>query len=145
MTQLTSSSGGAISAAPSLEYIHHSIDSIEIKYKNRNFLLPRKPATLPPTAASKKRRSIYSSTEGAEGEILNQMASPLEPESLSTSQEAAGARGDWFKLGALAAVSVLAGGLAAAWWYRSTLKKLHQAEEAGPNPQSGFSGDDSAE
>ena len=73
------------------------------------------------------------------------MVSPLEPDSLSTSQEAAGVRGGWLKLGAVAAVSVLAGGLAAALWYRGTLKKLHQAEESGPNPQSGFSGDDLAE
>jgi hypothetical protein len=39
VTQLTSSSGTASSAAPSLEYIQGTIDSIESKYKNRNYFL----------------------------------------------------------------------------------------------------------
>jgi hypothetical protein len=34
----------------------------------------------------------------------------------------------WFKVGVLAAASVLAGGLAVAWYYRSTLARLRQAE-----------------
>jgi hypothetical protein len=34
----------------------------------------------------------------------------------------------WIKLGVIAAASALAGGLAAAWFYRNTLNKLRQAE-----------------
>ena len=34
----------------------------------------------------------------------------------------------WLKVGALAAASALAGGLAAAWFYRKTLARLRQAE-----------------
>ncbi|MGB6194396.1 MAG: hypothetical protein WBF42_18165 [Terracidiphilus sp.] len=35
----------------------------------------------------------------------------------------------WLKVGAVAAGSALAGGLAAAWFYRNTLTKLRQADE----------------
>jgi hypothetical protein len=69
----------------------------------------------------------------------------LESNNLSAGQDGAAVGGSWLKLGAVAAVSVVAGGLAAAWWYRNTLKKLHQAAEAAPNPDSGISSDDLAE
>jgi hypothetical protein len=49
----------------------------------------------------------------------------------------------WVKLGAIAAASALVGGLAAAWWYRKTLTKLHQTEETDQNSDFGISGDDS--
>jgi hypothetical protein len=45
VTQLTSSSGTALLPPPSLEYIHHSIDLVEVKYKNRNFLRSMKADT----------------------------------------------------------------------------------------------------
>lgn len=48
----------------------------------------------------------------------------------------------WFKLGAIATVSALAGGLAAAWWYRKTLTKLRQVEENSQNPNFGIPPDD---
>ena len=35
----------------------------------------------------------------------------------------------WFRVGVLAATSALAGGLAAAWYYRKTLTRLRQAGE----------------
>ena len=50
----------------------------------------------------------------------------------------------WIKVGAIAAASALAGGLAAAWFYRKTLNRLRQAESDGgmtgsaihdPNPE----------
>jgi hypothetical protein len=41
-------------------------------------------------------------------------------------------------VGAIAAASALAGGVAAAWWYRNTLKKLRQAEENPVHPQYGI-------
>ena len=36
-------------------------------------------------------------------------------------------------MGAVAAASALAGGLAAAWFYRKTLARLHQAEAEPPD------------
>ena len=38
----------------------------------------------------------------------------------------------WFKVGVLAAVSVLAGGLAVGWYYRNTLSQLRQAANREP-------------
>ena len=70
---------------------------------------------------------------------------PLESNNLSVAEDATAVSGSWLRLGAVAAVSALAGGLAAAWWYRNTLRKLHQAAESAPNTESGISGDDSAE
>ena len=56
------------------------------------------------------------------------MASNLKSTDYKTEpEENPGALG-WFKVGMLAAVSALAGGLAVAWFYRSTLKRLRQAE-----------------
>lgn len=46
------------------------------------------------------------------------------------------------KMGLFAAASALAVGLAAAWWYRNTLKTLRQTEEIDPNPTFGISPDD---
>ena len=37
----------------------------------------------------------------------------------------------WLRIGAVAAASALAGGLAAAWFYRKTLARLRQAEASG--------------
>jgi hypothetical protein len=53
--------------------------------------------------------------------------------------------GGWFKVGAVAAASALAGGLVAAWWYRKTLSTLRQAEEDSQDPHFGISADDPAE
>lgn len=44
----------------------------------------------------------------------------------------------WLKLGAVAFVSAIAGGVAAAWWYRKTLSRLHQAAEETENPDFGM-------
>jgi len=44
----------------------------------------------------------------------------------------------WLKLGAVALVSAVAGGVAAAWWYRKTLSRLHQAAEEAENPDFGM-------
>jgi hypothetical protein len=48
-------------------------------------------------------------------------------------------------VGIIAAASALAGGLAAAWWYRKTITKLHQTEEIGQNPHFGIPEDDSSD
>ena len=44
----------------------------------------------------------------------------------------------WIKVGAIAAASALAGGLAAAWFYRNTLNKLRQAESNPENSDFGI-------
>jgi hypothetical protein len=51
----------------------------------------------------------------------------------------------WLKVGVIAAASALAGGLAAAWWYRNTLKKLRQTSENAQNTQFGMQKDDSSD
>jgi hypothetical protein len=40
----------------------------------------------------------------------------------------------WFKVGAIAAASAIAGGLAAAWFYRKTLTQLQQASSEELDP-----------
>jgi hypothetical protein len=44
----------------------------------------------------------------------------------------------WLKVAAIAAASALAGGLAAAWYYRKTLNSLREAESDGGNPEFGI-------
>ena len=45
----------------------------------------------------------------------------------------------WIKVGAIAAASALAGGLAVAWFYRKTLNTLREAESAGEDTEFGIS------
>jgi len=73
------------------------------------------------------------------------MTSSLESSTSSTSQTAGSASPGWLKLGIVAAASVLAGGLAAAWWYRKALTELHQAEEKPSDSHFGTSGDGPAD
>jgi hypothetical protein len=49
------------------------------------------------------------------------------------------------KLGAVAVASALIGGIAAAWWYRKTVQKLHETGENGNNPHFGIDSGQSAE
>lgn len=48
----------------------------------------------------------------------------------------------WMKVGVVAVASALAGGLAAAWFYRKTLAKLRAAEEVAGNSEYGILEDD---
>jgi hypothetical protein len=80
-----------------------------------------------------------------EARISDDMASSLESEKSPASNAADGPAPGWLKLGVVAAASVFAGGLAAAWWYRKTLTRLRQAEEKSINTHFGMSEDDSAE
>jgi hypothetical protein len=45
----------------------------------------------------------------------------------------AGRTAGWLRVGFLAAASALAGGVAAAWYYRKTLARLRQAENFPPD------------
>jgi membrane associated rhomboid family serine protease len=73
------------------------------------------------------------------------MTNSLESASSSDPKAEAGEQAGWFKVGAVAAASALAGGLVAAWWYRKTLKKLRQAEEDTQNPHFGIADDEHAD
>jgi hypothetical protein len=75
-------------------------------------------------------------------EVQKSMASRSESDSSSPTQTPDSESSGWLKVGVVAAASALAGGLAAAWWYRKTLKKLRQTGENTPNPQFGIQTDD---
>ena len=51
---------------------------------------------------------------------------------------------NWVKVGVVAAASALIGGMAAAWWYRKTLKTLRQTGDMQSNPDFGISDDESS-
>lgn len=51
----------------------------------------------------------------------------------------------WLKVGVIAAASAVAGGLAAAWFYKKTLTQLRQAANDGHNPEFKNAGQDSGE
>ncbi len=55
-------------------------------------------------------------------------ATPLESISSNEASAVQGKLPAWLKLGAIAAASALAGGLAAAWYYRKTLDTLRKAD-----------------
>jgi len=67
---------------------------------------------------------------------------PLESSTSNTVEPAGAQTSGWLKPGLIATVSVFAGGLAAAWWYRKTLTKLNQAETSTSHPDCGTSGHD---
>ena len=56
----------------------------------------------------------------------------------SSEEQSAG----WLKVGILAVASAIAGGLAAAWWYRKTLKTLRQTGETDQDPNFGIPPDE---
>jgi hypothetical protein len=54
----------------------------------------------------------------------------------SKDQQASNPRSsNWLRIAFFTAGSALAGGLAAAWWYRKTLTKLRETGEMSQNPQ----------
>jgi hypothetical protein len=65
------------------------------------------------------------------------MESNLESESSPETSHREHRQGSWLKVAALAGASALAGGLAAAWFYRKTLTRLQDAnsETHGPEPR----------
>jgi hypothetical protein len=65
------------------------------------------------------------------------MPSDLKSAPLAESGAAREDKFRWSKVGFVAVASALAGGLAAAWWYRKTLASLQEANESN-NPQFGI-------
>jgi hypothetical protein len=63
-----------------------------------------------------------------------------EPESAMASRPTG-----WLKMSTIAAASALAGGLAAAWFYRKTLAQLRQAESGPQNSDFRISEEDQEE
>jgi hypothetical protein len=62
----------------------------------------------------------------------------LESRTSSSSKSAVVQPANWLRIGAVAATSAVAAGLAAVLWHRKTLKKLRLAEENAQNPQFGI-------
>jgi len=67
--------------------------------------------------------------------MTNSFDSSASPQPEKDSGQPAG----WFKVGAVAAASALAGGLVAAWWYRKALSRLREGEANVQNPHFGIS------
>jgi hypothetical protein len=86
--------------------------------------------------------------EGAQaGEFMDseKMTSNSESDISNKQTPSDGSRGELLKLGAIAVASALLGGVAAAWWYRKTLRKLHETGENSNNPHFGIDSDRPAE
>jgi hypothetical protein len=67
---------------------------------------------------------------------------PLESSTSSPNGRAGAGLPGWLKLGVVTVGSALAGGLAAAWWYRKTLERLRQGAENAENPDFRIPGGD---
>ena len=70
------------------------------------------------------------------------MANHSEDSTSLEDQPAGSPTSGWVKVGIIAAASAVAGGIAAAWWYRKTLIRLRQAEESALNPHFGMQNGD---
>lgn len=70
------------------------------------------------------------------------MEDPLKSAPYSAEQTENALPPGWLKMGVVAAASALAGGLAAAWFYRKTLARLRQAEDDATGSEYGVAEDD---
>jgi hypothetical protein len=69
--------------------------------------------------------------------MAEQDTTPLQSDNSIPSPESRTPFPGWIKVGAIAAASALAGGLAAAWFYRKTLKTFREAEPHKENSEFG--------
>lgn len=67
------------------------------------------------------------------------MTNPLDSNDPKTDISGGPKLSAWVKVSAIAAVSALAGGLAAAWFYRNTLTHLQQADTESTDTNFGIS------
>jgi hypothetical protein len=117
-----------------------------MQYKNLNYFRKTKESTVSPRSASKIKLNFPDNWQHGDcKEVLIGMKNDLESTTSSTDQALAPHATNWARVGIIAAASALAGGLAAAWWYRKTITKLHQTEEIGQNPHFGIPEDDSSD
>lgn len=65
------------------------------------------------------------------------MASDSQSTGSANEQSAKAEAPNWLKIAFFSAGSALAGGLAAAWWYRKTLAKLRETGETSQNSHFG--------
>ncbi len=75
----------------------------------------------------------------AQDQIASEVESGTSPQKQDEIERPSG----WLHVGVLAAASALAGGLAAAWYYRKTLARLRQAENHLPESENVQTGGDS--
>jgi len=75
--------------------------------------------------------------------MIEIMKNEIESETYSHTEILGPGSSNWVKVGVVAAASALIGGMAAAWWYRKTLKTLRQTEEVESNPDFGMSDESS--
>ena len=66
---------------------------------------------------------------------MKAMTSHLDSSTSPDAQPHRAAAPGWLRVGIIAGASALAGGIAAAWWYRKTLTTLREAENHPPNPE----------
>ena len=69
--------------------------------------------------------------------MLDHAPTSLESSNSTIASESESPFSAWIKVGAVAAASALAGGLAAAWFYRKTLNRFRQAESDEENSDFG--------
>ena len=66
---------------------------------------------------------------------LDSTESDPPPSPLTSAEQVPSRSAGWLRMGVVAAASAVAGGLAAAWFYRKTLTRLQQAAEEGDSPE----------
>lgn len=71
------------------------------------------------------------------GAMESAMERDVESEGSAAERPARPESPNWLKIAVLSAGSALAGGLAAAWWYRKTLTKLRETGEISQNSHFG--------
>jgi len=105
-----------------------------------------KKGTIRATMASKRKAVHWPKKQNRpEHGGWNPMARSFDS-STSPDTEPAGIKpSGWLRLGIVAGASALAGGIAAAWWYRKTLAKLRQADQPPSNPDSRIVEDEAAD
>jgi hypothetical protein len=106
----------------------------ECKYKNRNsFRRPAGPYFSGFPAFNRQAYHCSGKTFIPRDRFSIAMTSHFDSLTSASDQPKDAGTSGWLKLGIIAGASALAGGLAAAWWYRKTLSKLHQVENSSQN------------
>ena len=77
------------------------------------------------------------STGKPKNEATDDTAKAFDSVASPASAEAGKVSSAWRRVATVAGASAILGGLAAAWWYRSTLLKLRQAEESNSHSDFG--------